>query len=110
MPGPSRDKVDPELRRQLSGSAAAEARPVEAILRLRPTPRSAVAPPPRATRQLAELVVSRVAEELGVAQEDYDFNVFPNLGYFVLVAPPVFVERVVDQPEVASASANRKRG
>jgi hypothetical protein len=36
--------------------------------------------------------------------------VFPNLGYFVLSAPPGFVERVLDQPEVASASANRKRG
>ena len=110
MSGPRKDKVDPELRRQLSGAAAAEAKPVEAILRLRPTPRSAIVPPPQATRQLAELVVSRVAEQLGAAQADYDFNVFPNLGYFVLVAPPVFVERVVEQPEVASASANRRRG
>jgi hypothetical protein len=110
MPGQKRDKVDPELRRQLSGAAVAEAKPVEAILRLRPTPRSAIAPPPQATRQLAELVVSRVAEELGATEGDYDFNVFPNLGYFVLVAPPVFVERVVDQPEVASASANRRKG
>jgi hypothetical protein len=110
MSGPTKDKVDPELRRQLSGATATEAKPVEAILRLRPTPRSATAPPPQATRQLAEIVVSRVAEELGAAQDDYDFNVFPNLGYFVLVAPPVFVERVVEQPEVASASANRRRG
>ncbi len=55
-------------------------------------------------------MVSRVAEELGATQDEYDFNVFPNLGYFVLVAAPVFVERVVDQPEVASASANRRRG
>jgi len=106
----SKHKVDPELRRQLNGAAAAEAKPVEAILRLRPTPRSAIAPPPQATRQLAELVITRVAEELGVTEEDYDFNVFPNLGYFVLVAPPVFVERVLDQPEVASASANRRKG
>jgi hypothetical protein len=109
MSGRRKDKVDPELRRQLSRTAAAEAKPVEAILRLRPTPRSAIAPPPRATRQLAELVVSRVAAELGATEGDYDFNVFPNLGYFVLVAPPVFVERVADQPEVASASANRRR-
>lgn len=106
----SSQKVDPELRRQLNGAAAAEAKPVEAVLRLRPTPRSAIAPPPQATRQLAELVVTRVAEELGVSEEDYDFNVFPNLGYFVLSASPVFVERVLDQPEVASASANRRKG
>jgi len=110
MPGRKpKDKVDPELRRQLNGAAAAEAKPVEAVLRLRPTPRSAAAPPPKATRQLAELVVSRVAEELGVAEGEYELNVLPNLGYFVLAAPPVFVERVLDQPEVASASANRRK-
>ena len=62
------------------------------------------------TRDLAELVVGRVAEELGAAAGHYDFNVFPNLGYFVLSAPAGFVERVLDQPEVASASANRRRG
>jgi hypothetical protein len=103
-------RVDPELRRQLRDAAAAEAAPVEAVLRLRPTMRSARAPTPGATRDLAALVVGRVAEELGAAADQYDFNVFPNLGYFVLSAPPGFVERVLDQPEVASASANRKRG
>ncbi len=46
----------------------------------------------------------------GIPLQILSFNVFPNLGYFVLVAAPVFVERVVDQPEVASASANRRRG
>jgi hypothetical protein len=107
--GKTKNKVDPELRRQLTTAAAAKAAPIEAVLRLRPTPRSAAAPPPRATRQLAELVVGRVAEELGVGHEAYDFNVFPNLGYFVLSAPPFFVERVADQPEVASASANRRK-
>ena len=103
-------RVDPELRRQLSDAVATAAAPVEAVLRLRPTTRSAVAPPPAVTRGLAELVVGRVAEELGAAADQYDVNVFPNLGYFVLSAPPGFVERVLDQPEVASASANRRRG
>jgi hypothetical protein len=104
-----RAKIDPELRRQLDGAAAAEAAPVEAILRLRSRTRS-LAPPPGATRDLAEVLITRVAEELGVTAQDYDFNVFPNLGYFVLSASPGFVERVLDQPEVASASANRRKG
>jgi hypothetical protein len=103
-------KIDPELRRQLDGAATAGAPPVEAVLRLRPKTRSALAPPPEATRDLAELLVARVAEELGVTAEAYDFNVFPNLGYFVLSAPSGFVERVLDQPEVVSASANRRKG
>jgi hypothetical protein len=68
-----------------------------------------VAPFLQAARQLAELVISRVVEELGVMEEHYDFNVFPNFGYFVLVASFVFVERVLDQPEVAFASANRRK-
>jgi len=105
----SRTRVDPELRRQLGLAAAAEAAPVEAVMRLRPTLRSSLPAPSGSTRALAELVVARVAEELGAAADEYDLNVFPNLGYFVLSAPPGFVERVLDQPEVASASANRRR-
>jgi hypothetical protein len=103
-------KIDPELRRQLDEAATAEAQTVEAVLRLRLKTRSAPAPRPGATRDLAELLVTRVAEELGVTAEAYDFNVFPNLGYFVLSAPSGFVERVLDQPEVVSASANRRKG
>jgi hypothetical protein len=102
-------RIDPELRRQLDGAAAAEASAVEAVLRLRSTTRS-LAPPPEATRDIAELLVNRVAAELGVTSEEYDYNVFPNLGYFVLSASPGFVARVLDQPEVASASANRRKG
>jgi hypothetical protein len=103
-------KVDPELRRQLSRAATAEAGPVEAVFRLRPATRRGVSPSGGAARDLAALVVARVAEELGASPGDYDVNVFENLGYFVLAAPPGFVERVLDQPEVASASANRRRG
>ena len=102
--------VDPELRRQLSRAAAAHEGAVEAVLRLRATRRSGASPAPEATRDVARLVVKRVAEELGVGAETYDVNVFANLGYFVLSAPPGFVERVLDQPEVVSASANRRRG
>lgn len=105
----TRVKIDPVLRRQLDGAAAAESAPVEAVLRLRSTTRS-LAPPPEATRDIAELLVTRVAEELGATAGEYDYNVFPNLGYFVLSASPGFVERVLDQPEVASASANRRKG
>ena len=103
-------QVDPELRRQLdNGAAAASPTPVEAVMRLRPpVRRSAGAPKPEATREITEKLLARVADEVGVRASDYEFNVFPNLGYFVLSAPPVFVERVLRQPEVVSASANRR--
>jgi hypothetical protein len=103
-------KVDPELRRQLGRSAtAAGDEPVEAVLRLRPVTRSAGAATPQRVRDLAEGLVDRAATELGEAPGAWAVNVFPNLGYFVLCGSPRLVERVLEQPEVASASANRRR-
>jgi hypothetical protein len=100
-------RVDPELRRQLQTSAAGAA-PVQAVMRLRARDGASLVPPPELTRGIADEVVSRVADELGVDVKGYDVNVFPNLGYFVLSAPSRFVERVLAQPEIASASANRR--
>lgn len=108
-PRRSKVKVDPELRRQLDQAAASKPAAVEAVLRLRePVRRSSRPTVPGTTQEAARDLLARVAEEVGVAASDYDFNVFPNLGYLVLSAPPSFVERVLNQPEVASASANRR--
>ncbi|HKZ30722.1 MAG TPA: hypothetical protein VJ648_00030 [Vicinamibacteria bacterium] len=105
----SKVKIDPELRRQLDRAAASKPAPVEAVLRLRPPTRRSSRPPvPEAAQDVARELLARVAEEVGAAASDYDFNVFPNLGYLVLSAPAGFVERVLHQPEVASASANRR--
>jgi hypothetical protein len=106
----TRARIDPELMRQLKSAAASRSEPVEAVLRLRP-PKSArsLAPSPDATRALAEGLVSRVAQELGTDAGQVDFNVFANLGYFVVSAPSAFVERIVSQPEIASAASNRRR-
>ncbi len=102
-------KVDPELRRQLDRAAAAKPAAVEAVLRLRePVRRSSRPGAAGTTREAARDLLARVAEEVGAAATDYDFNVFPNLGYLVLSAPAGFVERLLHQPEVASASANRR--
>jgi hypothetical protein len=103
-------KVDPELRRQLgrSATAAGGGEPVEAVLRLRPATRSSGGAARQGVRDLAEGVVGRAATELGEAPGAWAVNVFPNLGYFVLCGSPRLVERVLEQPEVASASANRR--
>lgn len=104
-----RVKVDPELRRQLDQAAASKTGAVEAVLRLRqPTRRSSRPPVQEAAQDVARDLLARVADEIGAAASDYEFNVFPNLGYLVLSAPAGFVERVLRQPEVASASANRR--
>jgi hypothetical protein len=105
----SKVKIDPELRRQLDQAAASKPAAVEAVLRLRePARRSSRSPAPGAAQDVARELLARVAEEMGAAASDYDFNVFPNLGYMVLSAPAGFVERVLHQPEIASASANRR--
>jgi hypothetical protein len=104
-------QVDPELRRQLDAAAASQPAPVEAVLRLRgPLLRSSKPRPEPSAGDVARDLLARVAAETGVAESEYDFNVFPNLGYCVLSAPAGFVERVLTQPEIASASANRRRG
>jgi hypothetical protein len=102
-------KIDPELRRQLTLALASKPAAVEAVLRLRqPSRRSSRPQAKDAAGDLAQKLLARVAEEVGAAASDYDFNVFPNLGYCVLSASADFVERVLHQPEVASASANRR--
>lgn len=105
-----RAKIDPVLKQRIKSAAASRSKPVEAVLRLRaPRQKASLAPSPSATRALAEGLVKRVSEELGKDAGQVDFNVFPNLGYFVVSAPSAFVERIVAQPEIASASANRRR-
>lgn len=104
-------QIDPELRRQLDLAASSRPAPVEAVLRLRgPVLRSSRPRREASADDVARELLARVAAETGVAESEYDFNVFPNLGYCVLSAPAGFVERVLSQPEVASASANRRRG
>ena len=102
-------KIDPELKRRLRSRAAPASEPVEAVLRLRPRARrSSRAPSPEATRAIAESVVGRVTQELGKDAGKVEFNVLANLGYVVVSAPRAFVERMVAQPEIASASSNRR--
>jgi hypothetical protein len=103
-------QVDPELRRQLDDASDATKRAaVEAVLRLRsPARRSARTARPPTTQEIAEKLFERVADDLGLREPDYQWNVFPNLGYAVVSAPPAFIECLLRQPEVVSASANRR--
>ena len=82
---------------------------MEAVLRLRnPVRRSERTAPTRSTQEVAETLFERVADDCGLRARDYEWNVFPNLGYAVVSAPPAFIERLLSQPEVLSASANRR--
>lgn len=101
---PSEPQVSPTLRRQLD--AAGDAERVEAVLTLKPNEDSTEPAPPKVVEETVERVLRRVAEETGTA--DYDFNVFGFLESFAIAAEPKFIERLLSQPEVESATASRQ--
>ena len=100
-------KTDPELFRQLNETATGD-ESIEAVIRLRPLMRSQAAPSPEETTELTQKILDRVKQKCGKSETRY--NVFKNLGSFVVSAPPDFVRELIEQPEVAAAVANRQPG
>jgi hypothetical protein len=98
-------KVDPELIRQIdTGSASSD--PLEAVFMLRSENPAEIVSEPEATTELAKNVLDRVTHRTGIEPETV--NVFENLGSFVVVAQPRFIRTLTQQPEIASAVANRR--
>jgi hypothetical protein len=100
----ARLKVDPELRRQLD-AARDDADLVQAVLALRPPSGARAAPSPEETEATVARLLERVRRETGLDPRDY--NVFRNLGAFVIAGSARLVRALMAQEEVASASANR---
>jgi hypothetical protein len=99
-------KIDPELMKQLDATAASQDDKVEAVIRLRPDDASQIVPAPEQTESLANDLIERVKGQVGESETHY--NVFRNLGSFVVSAPPSFIRELICQPEVAAAVANRQ--
>jgi hypothetical protein len=93
------DNLDPELVRQLETEPS-----VQAVLRLRSPRPGRLAPAPEETEALARQALSRVQGELRC--QPRAFTIFRHLGYFVVDAEPAFLLRLLEQEEIASASAN----
>lgn len=100
-------KVDPELIRQMD-TESASSHPVEAVFMLRPEDPSHVVNAPEVTAELAKKVLDRVKHHTGISPDAV--NIFRNLGSFVVVALPRFLHVLMQQPEIASAVANRQPG
>jgi hypothetical protein len=98
-------RIDPELLRQLDEHAAA-GRPIEAVFTLRTGRSVQKAGKATDTRSAVEALLQRVEAQVGVGPDEY--NVFQNLGAFVVVAPPRFVRELMSQDEIATATANRQ--
>jgi hypothetical protein len=100
-------KMDSELLRQLNDEATGD-EPIVAVVRLRPDDPSQIVPEPERTEEITREVLARVQKLTGGEQSRY--NVFKNLGYFVVAADKPFVRELVSQPEVARVIANVQPG
>jgi len=100
-------RTDTELVKQLK-TAASDEKLVEAVVRLRPDDPSQIAPPADRMEALTNHLLERVKKQSGQAASRY--NVFRNLGSFVLSASPTFIEQLIQQPEVVSIVANQQTG
>jgi hypothetical protein len=98
----SKRRTNPEMRRQIEEAATA-GRPVAAVVSLRFDP-AAVPEPAEVEARVARLL-ARVGEETG--QRPEDVYVLGNIGSFTVSAPPEFVARLAEQPEVATATPSQ---
>ncbi len=98
-------KMDPTLRQQLEHAQAGN-QEVQAVFALRPPDAARKFIAPDQTEEMVERVLQRVQQETGESPRDY--NVFKNLGSFVIAAPATFITKLLEQEEIASALANRQ--
>jgi len=99
-PARNRRSIDPELSRQLKAAGAGQ--DVSAAISLRPD--SARPPEPEETRHRVTTLLQRVERETG--ERPSASTIFENLGSFAIAAPAGFIERLLAQPEIATATAN----
>jgi hypothetical protein len=100
-------KIDAELLKQLDAASNSDEM-VEAVVRLKPEDPSQIVPAPERTEELTNQLLERVKQQAGKAVHRY--NVFKNLGSFVLSAHPTLIRQLMAQPEVASVLANQQQG
>ena len=97
-------KVDKELMNQL---AAAHDGTVEAVVKLKPAG-TQIVPAPERMEKLTKRILDRTSKNSGHKPERY--NVFRNLGSFVVAANPGFIRELISQPEVSAVIANQQVG
>lgn len=97
-------KTDPALNQQLD--EATEGGEIEAIVKLKPDSPGEIVPTAPRTTEITEKLLKRVARTVGKPASR--FNVFKNMGSFVVSSDPVFIKELMAQPEVANVMANRQ--
>jgi hypothetical protein len=95
-----RSDTDPELRHLIETAAAG--RKVSVVCSLRLDPRRSA--DPEETTQQVKALMGRVEGQTG--EQPADSTVFGNLGSLALSASVAFVDRLIAQPEIATATVN----
>lgn len=103
MRGSKKTKIDPELTRQID-SIGASNDSIEAVFSLDLPMKKLL--DPTTVEKTTHQVLKRVEEEVG--SKPTVVNVFENLGSFAVSAEAPFIQRIIDDPEIATAVANNQ--
>ena len=103
MRGNKKTKIDPELTRQIS-SVGAGNDSIEAVFSLDLPMKKLLNP--STVEETTQKVLRRVEEEVG--SKPTVVNVFENLGSFAVSAEAPFIQRIIDDPDIATAVANNQ--
>lgn len=95
-------KTHPKLLEQMDRERA---RPIQAIIQLQSADHDGTLMSPEKTAKLADNILSRVAAEVG--RPVVRCNVLRNLATMVVEADPEFLQALIRQPEVVSATPNQ---
>jgi hypothetical protein len=95
-----RRDTDPQLRRLIETAGVGGS--VSVVCSLTRNPRRPVNP--EETQQNVDALLRRVEDQTG--ERPVESSVFSNIGAFALSAPVPFIERLIAQPEIATATAN----
>jgi hypothetical protein len=100
-------KIDPILLQQLDQVPARDGT-IEAVFVLRPPDPAQAYLTPEQTQSMVKDLLAQVERQTGESPQRY--NVFKNLGSFVVDASPQFIRAMLEQDGIASAAANRQPG
>lgn len=100
----SNPKIDPELAGALRMHAK-DCKPMGAVFTLKTGPGQAFLPPDQ-VQTTVETILERVEHETEKAP--LQINIFKNMGAFAVVADAPFVSELINQPEIATATANEQ--
>ena len=104
MKSAKKTKIDPELTRQINSAAANES-PIQAVFSL-DLPMKKLIDPEQVEKATTQ-ILRRAEEESGAKPED--INIFQNIGSFSVSAAPSFIRKLIDDPGVAAAVANKRK-